>query len=141
MDSVLKNRDVPSGELGKFIKEVIHFSTLRGKFASVHTELRREGIVKIEVVEEGLRFIREGLFLYFESSKLCNQAERAEREGATPDFQLASDEEEREEEKEGEEEEEEEGEEEEEKEGAEVELLRQAIALSFEGFGEEVEVD
>ena len=132
MDSVLKNRDVPSGELGKFIKEVIHFSTLRGKFASVHTELRREGIVKIEVVEEGLRFIREGLFLYFESSKLCNQAERAEREGATPDFQLASDEEEGEEE-------EEEGEEEEEKE--EVELLRQAIALSLEGFGEEVEVD
>ena len=53
------NRDVVDGELGSFIKEVIYFQTLRGKFSSVHPELRREGIVRVEVGEEGLRFIRD----------------------------------------------------------------------------------
>ena len=46
-------------ELGSVIKKVIHFRTLRGKFSSVHPELRREGIVRVEVGEEGLRFIRD----------------------------------------------------------------------------------
>ena len=59
MNAVLKNRDVTSsGELGSVIQEVIHYCTLREKFSSVHTELRREGIVRVEVVEEGLRFVR-----------------------------------------------------------------------------------
>ena len=53
------NRDVVDEELGSFIKEVIHFKTLRGKFSSVHPELKREGIVRVEVGEEGLHFIRD----------------------------------------------------------------------------------
>ena len=53
------NRDVVDGELGSFIKEVIQSKTLRGKFSSVHPELRREGIVRVEVGEEGLHFIRD----------------------------------------------------------------------------------
>ena len=53
------NRNVVDGELGSFIKEVICYYTLRGKFSSVHPELKREGIVRVEVGEEGLRFIRD----------------------------------------------------------------------------------
>ena len=53
------NRDVSDGEWGSVIKEVIHCKTLRGKFSSVHPELRREGIVRVEVGEEGLHFIRD----------------------------------------------------------------------------------
>ena len=52
------NRDVVGGELGTFIKEVIHYRTLRGKFSSVHPELRREGIDRVEFGEEGLHLIR-----------------------------------------------------------------------------------
>ena len=56
----LKNiRNVVAGELGMVIKRVIHYKTLRGKFSSVHPELRREGIVRVEVGEQGLHFIRD----------------------------------------------------------------------------------
>ena len=67
--AVLQNRDVTSsGELGSVIQEVIHYHTLRGKFSSIHPELRREGIVRVEVVEEGLRFARDtGSSISFES--------------------------------------------------------------------------
>ena len=51
------NRIVTPGELGSVIKKVIHHYTLRGKFSSVHPELRREGIVRVEVGEEGLCFV------------------------------------------------------------------------------------
>ena len=57
---VLNNRDVSNvEELGDAIQEVIHYYTLRGKFSSVHPELRREGIIAVEVGNEGLHFIRE----------------------------------------------------------------------------------
>ena len=60
MNAILRNRvDVVAQELGRVIKEVIHYVTLRGKFSSVHPELRREGIIKVEVEEDGLLFIRE----------------------------------------------------------------------------------
>ena len=45
-------------ELGKAIQDVIHYQTLRGKFSSVHPELMREGIVKVDVGEKGLYFVR-----------------------------------------------------------------------------------
>ena len=45
-------------ELGDLIQEVIHYNTLRGKFSSVHPELRREGIIRVEVGKEGFHFIR-----------------------------------------------------------------------------------
>ena len=56
---MLNNRVVAAEELGKAIQEVIHFKTLRGKFSSVHPELRREGIVRVDVGEKGLNFIHE----------------------------------------------------------------------------------
>ena len=46
-------------EVGAAIKEIINYQTIRGKFSSVHPELRREGITKIEVGKEGLRFLRD----------------------------------------------------------------------------------
>ena len=58
INSVLNNnRDFSVAELGNDIKKVIHYHTLRGKFSSVHPELRREGIIRIEVGKEGLHFI------------------------------------------------------------------------------------
>ena len=55
----LNNRIVTTEDLGKAIKEVIHYQTLRGKFSSVHPELRREGIVRVDVGEKGLHFVRD----------------------------------------------------------------------------------
>ena len=57
---VLLNRDVSDVEkLGDVIQKVIHQFTLRGKFSSIHPELRQEGIIGVEVGKEGLHFIRE----------------------------------------------------------------------------------
>ena len=65
ISDVLKNRAVSDvEELGELIQEMIHYYTLRGKFSSVHPELRREGIIRVEVGKEGLHFVR-GVF-YFE---------------------------------------------------------------------------
>ena len=50
ISDVLKNRTVSDvEELGDLIQEMIHYYTLRGKFSSVHPELRREGIIRVEV--------------------------------------------------------------------------------------------
>ena len=66
INDILVNRVVSDEELGKAIQDVIHYKTLRGKFSSVHPELRREGIVRVDVGEKGLRFVRdEGVKLYF----------------------------------------------------------------------------
>ena len=46
-------------ELGKTIQEVVHYYRLRGKFSSVRRELRREGIVRVDVGEKGLHFVHE----------------------------------------------------------------------------------
>ena len=50
--------EIAAGDLGSLIKEVIHYFTIRGKFSSVHPELRHEGIVRVEVREEGLCFVK-----------------------------------------------------------------------------------
>ena len=59
INDVLVNRIVDEEELGKAILDVIHVDTLRGKFSSVHPELRREGIVRVDVGEKVLHFIRD----------------------------------------------------------------------------------
>merc|ERR1711971_1235486 len=60
INDVLQNRDVSEREeLSKVIQEVIHFYILRGKFSSIHPELGREGIIRVEVGKEGLHFIRD----------------------------------------------------------------------------------
>ena len=60
INEVLMNEDVSDlKELGDVIQKVIHQFTLRGKFSSIHPELRQEGIIKVEVEKEGLHFIRD----------------------------------------------------------------------------------
>ena len=122
INSVLQNQALAAEELGKAIQEVIHFKTLRGKFFSVHPELRREGIVRVDVGEKGLHFVlgdsREGLDSLLghedEEETLLKQVIALSLEEAD----------EHDNEEEGEEEEEE-------------LMLRQAIALSLEGAEEE----
>ena len=74
ISDLLGNIDVTKmKELGDLVQEVIHYYTLRGKFSSVHPELRREGIIRVEVGKEGLHFIRDsGAFeiFYFDIIKL-----------------------------------------------------------------------
>ena len=66
IDSVLHNRDVAAEDLGKAIQDVVKYQILREKFSSVHPELRREGIVRVDVGEKGLHFVyEEGDKLYF----------------------------------------------------------------------------
>ena len=55
---VLQQRVLAMEDLGKAIHDVIHYKTLRGKFSSVHPELRGEGIVRVGVGENGLHFVR-----------------------------------------------------------------------------------
>ena len=45
--------------VGTYIQKTIHLKKLRGKFSSVHPELKQEGIIRVEVGEEGLHFIRD----------------------------------------------------------------------------------
>ena len=60
LSDALRNRAVSDvEELGDVIQKVIHHYTLRGKFSSIHPELRREGIIRVEVGKEGLHFIRD----------------------------------------------------------------------------------
>ena len=54
----IRGKKIEAGDLGSIVQKVIHYHTLRGKFSSVHPELREEGIIKVEVGEEGLHFIR-----------------------------------------------------------------------------------
>ena len=53
----LNKRIESMAEVGKAIKAIIKYHNLRGKFSSVHPDLAAEGIIKVEVEEEGLRFV------------------------------------------------------------------------------------
>ena len=60
IDQTFFNKSIESmEEVGAAIKEIIHFSTIRGKFSSVHPDLAAEGITRVEPEGEGLRFIRD----------------------------------------------------------------------------------
>ena len=83
--NVLDNQVVAAEELGKAIQEVIHYKRLRGKFSSVHPELRREGVVRVEVGENGFKFIRDSCDkFYFKYQSLNIDLFGDSREG--PDF-------------------------------------------------------
>jgi hypothetical protein len=55
---VLQNRERDNEEIGALLREVINFPSIRGKFSSIHPDLRAEGIMRVEVRDEGLRFVR-----------------------------------------------------------------------------------
>ena len=65
ISDALRNINVSVKELGDLIQEVIHHFTLRGKFSSIHPELRQEGIIRVEVGNEGLHFIRDTGAIFF----------------------------------------------------------------------------
>ena len=57
---VFGNKSIDNtNDLGKAIKEIMHYKTIRGKFSSVHPDLAAEGITRVEVGEKGLHFIAE----------------------------------------------------------------------------------
>ena len=58
LDRVFSYKNIESmAEMGVAIKEILHYKTLRGKFSSVHPDLMKEGITRVEGGEEGLLFI------------------------------------------------------------------------------------
>ena len=59
MNDVLLNREPASDELGAALREVIHHDSIRGKFTSVHPDLRARGITRVDVGDDGLYFARE----------------------------------------------------------------------------------
>jgi len=117
INDVLKNtHGADMEELGDLIQEVIHYCTLRGKFSSIHPELRREGIIRVEVGKEALHFIRDSGEAQTDISEstpcLADNKDQKEDEELLRQALALS--------------------EENEKEIDEEELLRQAIALSLE---------
>ena len=50
--------DEDIGALGTALLDVIYFLTIRGKFSSVHPDLAAEGILGVEIAQEGLLFHR-----------------------------------------------------------------------------------
>eukprot|EP00092_Neocalanus_flemingeri_P035016 GFUD01038103.1.p1 GENE.GFUD01038103.1~~GFUD01038103.1.p1 ORF type:complete len:555 (+),score=151.28 GFUD01038103.1:2-1666(+) len=59
VNMVLLNRDPSEEEIGSAIREVIDYMTIKGKFSSIHPDLKKEGIIRVEVGDDGLHFIRE----------------------------------------------------------------------------------
>ena len=64
-EMVLGGRNAAQEELGSILKQMIHHHTLQGKFSSLHSELKPEGIIKVEVGEEGFRFNRDSGAIFF----------------------------------------------------------------------------
>ena len=58
VDQVLRNRERDNEEIGALLREVINFPSIQGKFTSIHPDLRAEGIMRVEVRDEGLHFVR-----------------------------------------------------------------------------------
>ena len=69
MEETFKNKDISHmGDVGAAIRNIIQFSTIRGKFSSVHPDLFAIGIVGVDVGDEGLIFDHSqagGLLHYF----------------------------------------------------------------------------
>ena len=56
----LLNMHPKKEDIGACIRKVLNYVTLRDKFDNfIHDELAALGIVKVEVLDEGLRFVRK----------------------------------------------------------------------------------
>ena len=73
VNMVLHNReDIPKEEFGLALQEVLHHYSIRGKFNSIHPDLRAAGVTKVEVGLMGLTFLRDlptGDFILFSHHK------------------------------------------------------------------------
>ena len=56
VDRALNDKKYEEGEVGASIQRVMKFWTVRDKMNSVHKELMKEGVNRIEVTGEGLEF-------------------------------------------------------------------------------------
>jgi hypothetical protein len=54
----LLNLDPDIIGLWNAIREVMKYRTIRGKFDLVHEDLKKEGIARVEVLDEGFCFVR-----------------------------------------------------------------------------------
>ena len=59
VEKVLRNKEPSKEDLGAALRSVLQHQDIRGKFASVHPDLRAEGVTGVEVTDEGLRFLRD----------------------------------------------------------------------------------
>ena len=57
--AMLVNVDPDKIGLGEAIKMVMNYETIRTKFESVHPDLEKIGIARVEVTEDGLCFVRK----------------------------------------------------------------------------------
>ena len=54
--NVLMGKKITSNKIGEALREVIRYENIRGKFDSVHPELKNLGVTKIEIGDNGLQF-------------------------------------------------------------------------------------
>ena len=52
----LANKVPTNGKMGEAIREVINYPNIRGKFNSVHQDLKDLGVTKIEIGDNGIYF-------------------------------------------------------------------------------------
>ena len=53
------SKNISESELGAALQEVIHCRFIRGKFNSVHPDLRAKGVTRVEVGSQGITFHRD----------------------------------------------------------------------------------
>ena len=60
VNEALLNMNPKKEDVGACIRRVLNFATLRNRFDNfIHKDLAAMGISKVEVLDEGLRFVRE----------------------------------------------------------------------------------
>ena len=59
VDSVLKNSEPSSEDLGAALRSVLQYREIRGQFSSIHPDLRAVGVTGVEVTDLGIRFVRD----------------------------------------------------------------------------------
>ena len=60
VNEALNNMTPKKEEIGACIRRVLNYATLRNRFDNfIHPELAAMGITKVEVLDEGLRFVKE----------------------------------------------------------------------------------
>ena len=58
-DVLKSNIDILSTDLGASLRSVLQYPEIRGKFSSIHPDLRAEGVTRLEVTNQGLCFVQD----------------------------------------------------------------------------------
>ena len=54
--NVLHNKEPTKDKLGEALLKVLNHETIRGKFEGVHKDLRKLGVTKVVICENGIKF-------------------------------------------------------------------------------------